>query len=107
MIQKVVWIKRTSILTYKKNKTANVTYVNGKYYQAKYEVWGSEGVISLDRAYSVPSDFITKINLQYNIENTWEGRKNEIIEIARKRKIKVYQAIKIPFKFKIERELIP
>ena len=74
-------VKGTSILTYKNNKTANITYANGNYYQAKYEVWGSEGVISLDRAYSVPSDFITKINLQYNIENTWEGRKNEIIKI--------------------------
>ena len=75
-------IKGTSILTYENNKTANLTYVNGNYYQAKYEVWGSEGIISLDRAYSVPSNFITKINLQYSIENTWEGRKNEIIEIS-------------------------
>ena len=74
-------IKGTSILTYKNNKTANITYVNGNYYQAKYEVWGSQGIISLDRAYSVPSDFTTKINLQYNIENTWEGRKNEIIKV--------------------------
>jgi len=74
-------VKGTSILTYKNNKTANITYANGNYYQAKYEVWGSEGVISLDRAYSVPSDFVTKINLQYNIENTWEGRKNEIIKV--------------------------
>ena len=74
-------VKGTSILTYKNNKTASITYANGNYYQAKYEVWGSDGVISLDRAYSVPSDFITKINLQYNIENNWKGRKNEIIEI--------------------------
>ena len=74
-------IKGTSILTYKNNKTANITYANGNYYQAKYEVWGSKGVISLDRAYSVPSDFTTKTNLQYNIENTWEGRKNEIIKV--------------------------
>jgi predicted dehydrogenase len=74
-------VKGTSILIYKNNKTASVTYTNGNYYQAKYEVWGSDGIISLDRAYSVPSDFITKINLQYNIENSWEGRKNQIIEI--------------------------
>ena len=74
-------VKGTSILTYKNNKTANVTYANGNYYQAKYEVWGSDGIISLDRAYSVPSNFITKINLQYNIENSWNGRKNKIIEI--------------------------
>ena len=74
-------VKGTSILSYKNNKTASITYANGSYYQAKYEVWGSDGVISLDRAYSVPPDFITKINLQYNIENNWQGRKNEIIEI--------------------------
>jgi predicted dehydrogenase len=74
-------VKGTSILTYKNNKTASITYANGNYYQAKYEVWGSKGIISLDRAYSVPSDFITKINLQYNIENSWDGRKNEIIKV--------------------------
>ena len=74
-------IKGTSILTYKNNKTANVTYANGNYYQAKYEVWGSQGIISLDRAYSVPPDFITKINLQYSMETNWDGRKNEIIKI--------------------------
>ena len=74
-------VRGTSILTYKNNKIANITYANGNYYQAKYEIWGSDGVISLDRAYSVPSNFITKINLQYNIENTWEGRKSKIIEI--------------------------
>ena len=74
-------VKGTSILSYKNNKTASITYANGNYYQAKYEVWGSDGIISLDRAYSVPSDFITKINLQYNIENSWEGRKNEIIKV--------------------------
>jgi predicted dehydrogenase len=74
-------IKGTSILTYKNNKTANVTYANGSYYQAKYEVWGSQGIISLDRAYSVPPDFITKINLQYSMENNWDSRKNEIIKI--------------------------
>jgi len=74
-------VKGASILSYKNNKTASITYANGNYYQAKYEVWGSDGVISLDRAYSVPPDFIAKINLQYNIENNWQGRKNEIIKI--------------------------
>jgi NDP-hexose-3-ketoreductase len=74
-------VKGTSIITYKNNKTAIINYSNGNYYQAKYEVWGSEGVISLDRAYSVPSDFVTKINLQYSTENSWEGRKNEIIKV--------------------------
>ena len=74
-------VKGTSFLVYKNQKTASITYGNGNYYQAKYEVWGSDGVISLDRAYSVPSDFTTRVNLQYNIENNWDGRKNEIFEI--------------------------
>ena len=69
------------ILFYENDKTATISYDNGNYYQAKYEVWGTNGVISLDRAYSVPPDFITKVNLQYNIENNWAGRKNQTFEI--------------------------
>ena len=77
-------VKGTSFLIYKNQKNATITYGNGNYYQAKYEVWGSDGVISLDRAYSVPSDFTTKVNLQYNTESNWEGRRNEIFEIQPK-----------------------
>ena len=77
-------VKGTSFLIYKNQKSATITYCNGNYYQAKYEVWGSDGVISLDRAYSVPSDFTTKVNLQHNTENNWEGRRNEIFEIQPK-----------------------
>ena len=76
--------KGTSFILYKNNKTASITYGNGNYYQAKYEVWGSDGIISLDRAYSVPPDFTTKVNLQYNIENNWYGRQNKIFEIKPK-----------------------
>ena len=57
-----------------------------------------------DRIIHLPNDFYAEITIGLDIP---EKSKNEIIEIARKRKIKVYQAIKIPFKFKIERELIP
>jgi len=77
-------VKGTSFLIYKNQKSATITYGNGNYYQAKYEVWGSDGVISLDRAYSVPSDFTTKVNLQHNTENNWKGRRNEIFEIQPK-----------------------
>ena len=77
-------VKGTSFLLYKNQKTASITYGNGNYYQAKYEVWGSNGVISLDRAYSVPYDFTTKVNLQYNIENNWNGRRNDIFKIKPK-----------------------
>ena len=74
----------SAILVYENGKTATITYSNGSYYQAKYEVWGTDGVISLDRAYSVPPDFTTKVILQYNTENNWEGRKNEMFEIEPK-----------------------
>ena len=77
-------VEGTSFLIYKNQKSATITYGNGNYYQAKYEVWGSDGVISLDRAYSVPSDFTTRVNLQHNTENNWEGRRNEIFEIQPK-----------------------
>ena len=74
----------SAILFYENGKTATITYSNGSYYQAKYEVWGTDGVISLDRAYSVPSDFTTKVTLQYNTENNWDGRQTEIFEIKPK-----------------------
>ena len=73
--------KGTSTLIYENDKIATITYANGNYYQARYEVWGSGGIISLDRAYSVPVDFTTKVNLQYDIENNWKGRRNEVFEI--------------------------
>ena len=72
------------ILFYENGKTATISYINGSYYQAKYEVWGTDGVISLDRAYSVPPDFTTKVTLQYNTENNWEGRRTETFDIQPK-----------------------
>ena len=77
-------VSGTAILYYENGKTASISYINGSYYQAKYEVWGTEGVISLDRAYSVPPDFTTKVTLQHNTENNWNGRRTEIFEIEPK-----------------------
>ena len=74
----------SAVLFYENDKTATISYINGSYYQAKYEVWGTDGVISLDRAYSVPPDFTTKVTLQYNSENNWEGRRTETFEIEPK-----------------------
>ena len=74
----------SAIIFYENGKTATITYSNGSYYQAKYEVWGTDGVISLDRAYSVPPEFKTKITLQYNTENNWAGRRTETFEIQPK-----------------------
>ena len=77
-------VEGSAILFYENGKTATIKYSNGSYYQAKYEVWGTDGMISLDRAYSVPSDFTTKVTLQYNTENNWNGRKTETFEIQPK-----------------------
>ena len=77
-------VSGTAILYYENGKTASISYINGSYYQAKYEVWGTEGVISLDRAYSVPPDFTTKVTLQHNTENNWDGRRTKIFEIEPK-----------------------
>ena len=74
----------SAVLFYENGKTATISYINGSYYQSKYEVWGTDGVISLDRAYSVPSNFTTKVTLQYNTKNNWEGRRTEIFEIEPK-----------------------
>ncbi len=77
-------VEGSVMLFYKNQKTATISYANGNYYQAKYEVWGTDGVISLDRAYSVPPDFTTKVTLQYDTENNWEGRRAKIFEIQPK-----------------------
>jgi len=71
----------TSYLIFEKDKTASIVYGNGNYYQAGYSVWGSQGILSLDRAYSVPPDFSPMIKLKYSSDFTWEGRKNEIFKI--------------------------
>ena len=82
--EKPVDVRGTSFLLYENQKSASITFGNGNYYQAKYEVWGTDGVISLDRAYSVPPDIVTKVNLQYSIEKTWAGKRNDIFEIKPK-----------------------
>jgi len=72
----------TSFIKYDEEKIATVTYGNGNYYQSTYDVWGSSGIISLERAYSVPNDFTTKVNMKYDIKNDWNGRKIKSFEIT-------------------------
>ena len=74
-------VRGTSYIIFENEKTASITYGNGNYYQAMYNIWGSEGIISLERAYSVPPDFKTKVNIQYSTENNWDGRKSENYQI--------------------------
>jgi len=74
-------VRGTSYMIYENEKIASITYGNGSYYQSKYNVWGTEGIISLERAYSVPPDFKTNVNIQYSTENNWGGRKFENYQI--------------------------
>jgi len=74
-------IHGTSYMTYDNEKIASITYGNGNYYQAKYNVWGSDGIISLERAYSLPPDFKPNVNIQYSTDRDWNSRKEETFEI--------------------------
>ena len=74
-------VRGTSYMIYGNEKTASITYGNGSYYQSRYKVWGTEGIISLERAYSVPPDFQTNVNIQYSTENNWDSRKHENYQI--------------------------
>lgn len=53
-----------------------------------------------DRIIQIPFEFIDEINLGISIS---EKDKNDIIEIAKNRNIKVYQTKKVPFKFELSR----
>ena len=77
-------VRGVSFMTFENEKTASITYGNGNYYQSKYSVWGTDGIIALERAYSVPSDFETDVSLQYSEGYNWKSRKNEKIKIKPK-----------------------
>lgn len=53
-----------------------------------------------DRTVYITDDFFEEINLGLNIDDV---DKKEIIEIARQKKIKIYQIIKVPLKFQLDR----
>ena len=74
-------IKGASHMTYDNEKIASMTYSNGNFYQAKYHVWGTKGTISLKRAYSLPADFKTSVDIQYNDTTDWASTENETFEI--------------------------
>ena len=74
-------IKGASHMTYDNEKIASMTYSNGSFYQAKYHVWGTKGTISLKRAYSLPADFKTSVDIQYNDTSDWTSTENETFEI--------------------------
>ena len=74
-------IKGASHMTYDNEKIASMAYSNGSFYQAKYHVWGTKGTISLKRAYSLPADFKTSVDIQYNDTTDWASIENKTFEI--------------------------
>jgi NDP-hexose-3-ketoreductase len=74
-------VKGTSFMTFKNEKIASITYGNGNYYQSKYNIWGTDGIIDVERAYSVPSNFKTNLKIEYSKSKDWKSKKNENFEI--------------------------
>jgi len=68
-----------------------------------YNLYFPKEAMNNDRKVIIPNEFFADITIGIM---TPEDHKNEIIEIAKKNGIKVYQAKKVPFKFKITREEI-
>ncbi|MBK9299742.1 MAG: DUF2971 domain-containing protein [Bacteroidetes bacterium] len=56
-----------------------------------------------DRTRKIPDDFFAEIILGISMQ---DSHRSEIVQIARQKNIKIFQAIKVPFKFEIAREEI-
>ena len=72
-------IEGASIMQFKGGKMATITYGHERYYQSSYSVWGSNGIIILERAYSIPYDFKAKIQCNFSNGVKWEDRKQKEI----------------------------
>lgn len=62
-------IKGHSYILYNNHKAAMLAFGFENSYQANYRIWGTHGIIELKRAYAVPPDFATVINVQSVDEN--------------------------------------
>jgi len=62
-MNKDVEIRGTALLEFENKKTASLVFGFDNMYQNKYCIWGNKGVLTLERAFSVPADFQSKIHL--------------------------------------------
>jgi predicted dehydrogenase len=62
-------IKGSSYILYDNNKTAFISFSFEIYYQANYKIWGSKGTVELKRAYAVPYNLNTTIDININDNN--------------------------------------
>ena len=75
-------VKGHSYMVFNDERAASVSFGNGNFYQANYQVWGSKGTIELERAYSVPPDFPTVIIGKTSQQNDWSSRKKDVFDIS-------------------------
>ncbi|NDB52191.1 MAG: gfo/Idh/MocA family oxidoreductase [Nitrosopumilaceae archaeon] len=63
-------VKGHASILFGDDKAAVISFSFESYYQANYRVWGKSGLIEVNRAYAVPSEFVTTIHL--HTENSKE-----------------------------------
>lgn len=63
----------TAFLEFLDGKVAQVAFGFGLVYQNNYSIWGNKGVITVNRAYSIPADFQPDVEL-YKNESLKESR---------------------------------
>ena len=61
-------IRGSILLTFSKNRSALVSFGYDNYFQSTYDVWGTKGLIKIERAFNVPKNMKTTISLNQNDE---------------------------------------
>jgi len=61
---KSVDIRGSMLLTFKDNRVAQLNYAMNSFYRNKYELFGSKGVITVERAFSVSPDYIPIVTVE-------------------------------------------
>ena len=59
-----VEIRGTAMLNFGNSKTAHLVFGFNNMYQNKYSIWGTKGIISLERAFALPPDFKSTLVLK-------------------------------------------
>jgi len=67
-------LQGSALLEFQNEKTSLISFGFDKIYQNNYSIWGSEGIIKINRAYSIPKDIKPDISLTKN-ENLQEINK--------------------------------
>jgi len=59
-------IRGSVLLTFPKNRSALVSFSYDNYFQSTYDVWGTKGLMKIERAFNVPENMKTIISLNQN-----------------------------------------